>query len=117
MRIQPDGINLLDTVADVLRDQILPGAPAEQQYALRMSINAIGIARRQLQQGDAALQLEHEALAGVTGHSGDLADLHRQLASLIRRRQLDGVQLAPLLWQLAVQRAMESCPRALNGLG
>jgi hypothetical protein len=115
MRIQPDGVNLLDTVAAVLRDQILPGAPADQQYALRMSINAIGIARRQLLQGEPSPQAEAAELAALLGSDGDLASLNRQLAARIRRRELGAAQLSPVLWQLTLRRAAESAPRALEG--
>lgn len=118
MRIQPDGVNLLDTVTTVLRDQILPTAATEQQYALRMAINAIGIARRQLANGDLA-EREQQALVAqlLGGEAGTNPD--RLLASKVRDGTVQSdPALQALLWQVTEQRVRESAPRylALEGL-
>ena len=118
MRIQPDGINLLDTVTAVLRDEVLPVVPAEQQYALRMALNAIGIARRQLANGDHVEQQEQLLLADLLGQSGNHAQLSQLLATRIREGKAKGSEpLRNLLWQLTLQRARESAPRYLKQEG
>ena len=115
MRIQPDGINLLDTVASVLRDEVLPSVPAEQQYALRMALIAIGIARCQLANGDQAQQPERTLLADLLAESGSHAELSRLLAARIRQGKVkDSAPLRNLLWQLTLQRVRESAPRYLK---
>ena len=115
MRIQPDGINLLDTVINVLRDEVLPILPMEQQYSVRMAINAIGIARRQLVQGDAGEARERALLAEVLATGGSHAELSRLLAQRIRDgRAKDNPALRKLLWQLTLQRVAESAPRYLQ---
>lgn len=118
MRIQPDGINLLDTVIKVLRDEVLPALPAEQQYSVRMAINAIGIARRQLVRGDAGEAQEQALLAELLGADGSHAELSRLLAQRIRDgRAKNDPALQKLLWQLTLQRVAESAPRYLQQEG
>jgi hypothetical protein len=115
MRIQPDGINLLNTVITVLRDEVLPSLPAEQQYSVRMAINAIGIARRQLAHGDAGEAQERALLAELLDAGDGHADLSRLLAQRIRDGQAkDNPALRKLLWQLTLQRVAESAPRYLQ---
>ena len=115
MRIQPDGVNLLDTVINVLRDEVLPALPAEQQYSVRMAINAIGIARRQLVRGDAGELQERALLAELLGAAGSHAELSKLLAQRIREgRANKSPALQRLLWQLTLQRVAESAPRYLQ---
>lgn len=118
MRIQPDGVNLLDTVITLLRDEVLPTAPAAQQYSLRMAINAISIARRQLQRGERYEHDERALLAQLLAAEGSHAELSRLLAQRVRAgvaKQDAG--LRRLLWQLTLQRVQESAPRYLEQEG
>jgi len=118
MRIQPDGVNLLDTVINVLRDEVLPALPVEQQYSVRMAINAIGIARRQLVRGDAGEAQEQALLAELLGADGNRAELSRLLAQRIRDgRAKNDPALQKLLWQVTLQRVAESAPRYLQQEG
>lgn len=115
MRIQPDGINLLDTVINVLREEVLPTLPTEQQYSVRMAINAIGIARRQLAHGDAQEAREQALLTDLLGAGGSHSELSRLLARRIREgRAKDNSSLQKLLWHLTFQRVAESAPRYLQ---
>jgi hypothetical protein len=117
MRIQPDGANLLDTVATVLRDQILPTVPQEQQYTLRMAINAIGIAGRQLANGDEAeRELQARVVQLLGGDAGDHPD--RLLANKVRDGSVaHDATLRELLWRVTEQRVRESAPRYLTQEG
>jgi hypothetical protein len=122
MRIQPDGINLLDTVTNVLRNEVLPVVPAEQQYALRMALNAIGIAQRQLANGDAAEQQEQALLTELLAVEGEHGELTQLLAKKIRAgaaqsKNKESEAWRALLWQLTVQRVKESAPRYLKQEG
>lgn len=119
MRIQPDGINLLDTVMMVLRNEVLPVVPVEQQYVLRMALNAIGISRRQLANGDGAEQQEQALLAELLGIEGSHAELAQLLAKKVRAGAAQGNSKESeawraLLWQLTEQRVKESAPRYLQ---
>ncbi|MCC1497369.1 DUF6285 domain-containing protein [Alcanivorax sp. 1008] len=118
MRIQPDGINLLDTVTALLRDQVLPSAAADQQYALRMALNAIGIARRQLANGSQAEQQEQALMAELLAEQGSHEQLSRLLARQVREGKVkSSMPLRDLLWQVTLQRVRESAPRYLKQEG
>ena len=118
MRIQPDGINLLDTVSAVLKDELLPTVPAEQQYNLRMALNAIGIARRQLA---AAPQIDFiSALQNALSSNESGTALVKVFADAVRAGKAENdPALQELLWRLCVGRVQESAPRYLQveGIG
>ena len=77
--------------------------------------DAIGIARRQLVQGDAGEARERALLAEVLATGGSHAELSRLLAQRIRDgRAKDNPALRKLLWQLTLQRVAESAPRYLQ---
>lgn len=62
MRDCPTGAELLDTARQVLRDELMPALPADKRMAALMVANALSIAARQLNNGDAA---EHAELAAL----------------------------------------------------
>lgn len=118
MRISPDGANLLETVRNVLRDEILPALPRDRHYTLHMALNALGIAQRQLMAGEAAEAEECAALAALLGEQGTPEHLQRTLAQRARAGDLDDAPaLQALLWHQALQRARESAPRYLQQEG
>ncbi|MEE1916322.1 DUF6285 domain-containing protein [Pseudomonas asiatica] len=57
MRTRPDGADLLVAAQKLLREQLLPALPDEHRHNALMIANAMGVAIRQLQAGEAA---EHE---------------------------------------------------------
>lgn len=114
MRVRPDGSELLDVVVGVLREDILPAMPAEQQYSIRMVLNAIGIARRQMLHGGDQEQREQVLLMDLLGASGAPDQLPRQFAASVRDGKVkDSPALKALLWQITLQRVQESAPRYL----
>ncbi|PKM22026.1 MAG: hypothetical protein CVV10_06380 [Gammaproteobacteria bacterium HGW-Gammaproteobacteria-14] len=118
MRIRPNGSDLLDAVITVLRDEILPTMPAEQQYSMRMVLNAIGIARRQLSNGTDREQQEQALLTELLGIGGNPEELSRQLAASVRDGQAkSSPALKNLLWQVTWRRVEESTPRYLRQEG
>lgn len=118
MRIQPSGANLLDTVRTLLRDEVLPHVPKDKTYALLMSLNALGIAMRQLENGDDAENTEYEALRVLLDKEGSADELNRMFATLVRSGAADHDEtLQGLLWQQTLQRVIESAPRYLRQEG
>lgn len=124
MRDQPDGINLLTTAEQIIRQQILADVPAQHQYQMLMCLRAMGIAQRQLRYGDAPQQAELERMAAFVPvlSSGDLtsrlADANRALSHSIR----DGLgnpgsthreALIQHLRETTRQRVLESNPKYL----
>ena len=114
MREQPDGRALLAIARTVLREQLLPLLPKEQHYSALMIANAMSIAERQLQYGDAPQQAERQALVALLQQEGDLVLLQRELVRRIRLGWLDEqTEGQQLLWNMTEQRVKESAPKSL----
>jgi hypothetical protein len=115
MREQPDGQMLLAIARNILREQLLPLLPKEQHYQALMIANAMSIAERQLQYGDAPQQREQQALMALLQQDGDLLSLQRELVQRIRAGWLDDQpQGKQLLWEMTEQRVRESAPKSLQ---
>lgn len=140
MRELPQGDALLQYAREVLRKEILPDLPAKHRLTGFMIANAMGIAARQLHNGDeqdyqelVALQtllrtLGHEPMSSspapnsraeglqsshILSHTAlqqELTVLNRQLAKLIRKRELKDQQALVFshLEHLTAIRAAES---------
>lgn len=118
MREQPDGAALLAMARDVLRKELLPLLPKERAYEALMIANAMGIAERQLQQGEAAGREEMQALHALLQQDGDALALNRVLAKKVRAGAMDdNAEAQRLLWRGVVQRVRESAPKALLPYG
>ncbi|RKH46058.1 DUF6285 domain-containing protein [Corallococcus sicarius] len=116
MRECPDGAALLAIAREVLRKELLPLLPGDKAYAALMVANAMGIAERQLRNGEGPQREEQQALATLLGREGSLADLNREFAARIRRGDIDidsDAEARRLLWESTVQRVRESAPKAL----
>lgn len=115
MREHPDGAELLAMAREVLRTELLPLLPKEKAYEALMIMNAMGIAERQLQQGDGPAQEEKVRLAHLLGRQGNLAELNRWFAQGIRAGNFDENRNAvKMLVDFTRQRVRESAPKALS---
>ncbi|MBB6290529.1 MULTISPECIES: DUF6285 domain-containing protein [unclassified Pseudomonas] len=119
MRQQPAGEDLLICARYVLRDEILPALPDDRKHALRMVLNAISIAQRQLHYGSAP---ELEELLHIRTLLDDQAcslnDGLRQVARIIRSGggdpgQRNRAALISLLRSTSQRRLNESNPNVL----
>lgn len=118
MRERPDGAELLAIAREVLRKELLPLLPKDKAYDALMIANAMGIAERQLQQGDVPQQKEKAELAALLDTQAELAELNREFAARIRRGEFDdSAKAKALLWDATVQRVRESAPKALANYG
>ncbi|MES2258485.1 MAG: DUF6285 domain-containing protein [Pseudomonadota bacterium] len=128
MREDPNGAALLQAATTLLREDILKALPDDKRHGALMIANAMSIAMRQLEYGEAPEQGELQALRALLG-SGDeaseapmrglLVSLNRQLAQRIRGGDADpGTALhAATLVQLRAagrQRLLESSPKTLK---
>ena len=133
MRERPTGDQLLEAALSLLRDEVLPALPAEKRHAALMIANAMGIAMRQLRNGDAPEQQELAALerillaqpgndAGpVPSDARDrLLELNRRLSLAIRQGRADSVNPSDSvrghLLRVARHRVAESNPKYLGGV-
>lgn len=133
MRDQPRGEDLLASAEALLRDELLPALPAEKRQAGLMIARALGIAARQLHNGEAPERQELASLARLLAPASDTSDTsdtsepaalrqqlqlaNRQLGLLIRSGAADAgasrTQVAQHLLHIARQRVAESNPRYL----
>ncbi|NMG45275.1 hypothetical protein GPA22_16290 [Aromatoleum toluvorans] len=119
MREQPKGEALLACARQLLREEVLPVLPAERKHALLMALNAMSIAERQLQNGDAPEAAELASLRNLLDDGKvALADGNRRLARALREGAGDpgSPRRDALFAHLRVagrQRLAESNPKAL----
>ena len=94
---RPSGAELLETAADSLREEVLPGVPTEHRLTLLMVLNAMGIAEREIRDrlgaagrgegpDEAAGALVERIRAGHFDEGSEAAALHAGLSAEIRRR-------------------------------
>ena len=121
---RPDGADLLAIARETLRRDVLPLVPEEGRYAALMVANAIAIAAREAEFGDAPKQEERRRLEALLGgtKAEELSSLNAELVRRIRK----GV-FAPgtpayeaarrHLWHCALQQVRVSNPKYLERLG
>jgi hypothetical protein len=131
MRDQPRGEDLLASAEALLRDELLPALPADKRQAGLMIARALGIAARQLSNGEAPERQELASLARLLESAKDvdpadqpaalrerLLQANRQLGRLIHSGAADAgesrAQIAQHLLEVARQRVAESNPRYLQ---
>jgi hypothetical protein len=106
MQDEPTPSELIKAVADFLRNDIAPGIGGHNAFKLRVSINALDLATRQLnlaQDSDAA---EAARLSRLLAMQGSLGELNRALAERIAKGELDldTPGLAEHLWQTTMDK-------------
>ena len=92
-----DGSALLEAARGALMDELAPHVPGAQRYALLMADNAMGIAARELEAGEAPARRALAALAAIEGAPAAadedvraaLRDAEARLASEIRAGRYD----------------------------
>jgi len=84
----PTPVEILEVVAAMIRDQLVPQLPPDAIFHARVAANAIDLVRRQLQTGDALEAASLERLQHLLGHQGDAPALERELCERIRSGSL-----------------------------
>lgn len=113
---QPDGAALLDVARRTLMERLLPALPPDEAYAARMVARAMGIAARELQQGQARQADTVSTIARFLEQAGygGLTPDERTLGRLIRERRLPEQcqpALAELLMALTRRKLALSNPK------
>jgi hypothetical protein len=106
MQDEPRPDELVQAVADFLRNDIAPLISGHQAFKLRVGINALDLVVRQLTQAAAADATEHARLKQLLGQDGALLDLNRALAEQIARGVVDLATpgLKEHLWQTTLDK-------------
>ena len=124
-----DGAALLEAARGALMDDLAPHVPGAQRYALLMADNAMGIAARELEAGEAPARRALAALAAIEGApapAGDdvrtaLHDAEARLAAAIRSGRYDAgperAALATWLHERSLDATRVSNPRFLARRG
>ncbi|WP_159842566.1 DUF6285 domain-containing protein [Nocardia sp. CY41] len=82
MQNRPAAAELLDSLAELLEETLLPALPAGLQHKARVGANLARIVRREIESGPDAVQRERELLAAVA--EGDDEQLWEALVSVVR---------------------------------
>ena len=85
----PRGPALLDAVASLLRDVLLPQLPPGAAFQARVAANAVDLAAREMRLGPAADAAHAERLQALLQHSGPPDALSAELALAIRSGAID----------------------------
>jgi hypothetical protein len=124
----PNAQELLAIVRETFTAEILPALPEKLRYSGLMIANALAIARREIEAGEAPLRAECERLRTLFSESPRevasdalpvaLADYNRRLAAEIRAGRFDKEERAVLLEHLrktTEAKLAVSNPKALSG--
>jgi hypothetical protein len=106
MQDEPTLIELTKAVADFLRNEITPIISGHNAFKLRVAINILDLATRQLTLGTDSDREELERLTNLLGMKGTLMELNRVLAERIAKGELDlrTSGLAAHLWQTTMEK-------------
>jgi hypothetical protein len=88
MRNSPDAAGLLRIARDTLLNELLDALPEERQYAMRMAANALAMAAREAESGEADLVKELRLLSELYGEDqvqAAGASLRERIAKMNKR--------------------------------
>lgn len=96
----PQGADILDAVARLLRDTLIPQLPPDAVFQARVAANAVDLVARELRQGGPAQAAAISRLQALLGHDGALPAQEAELAIAIRQGRIgaDSPGLMDHLW-------------------
>jgi hypothetical protein len=103
MQDRPAPHELVSTVAALLQASILPQTTGRAAFELRVAINALELAARQLTQAETSHAAELARLEQILGHSGPLVELNRELCARIAQGD-SSAALIDHLWQTTLEK-------------
>ncbi len=100
MQDKPSAIELVEAVANFIREHAMPQLQGHTAFHARVAANALDIIKRELEVAPAAEKQERERLATLLGHDGALEELNRELCGKIETGELtlDTLALGEHLW-------------------
>jgi len=113
MREQPSVLELIDAVAQFLRQEAAPHLDGRTGFHARVAANALDIVRREIAAGPAAAAAESARLAALLGHQGDGESLNRELCERIAADGFahDDSALLDHLWQTTLDTVAVDQPK------
>jgi hypothetical protein len=106
MQDEPTPKELIEAVADFLRNDIAPAVSGHNAFKLRVSINALDLVARHLTLESRSDAAEAARLSRLLGMQGSLSELNRALADRIAKGELDlqTPGLSDHLWQTTMDK-------------
>lgn len=106
MQDEPTPVELLESVAQFLRETVMAETSGRTNFLTRVAANALDVVRRQLELAPAADAGEKVRLKKLVGDDGDLAALNAALCERIEQHQIDlnTPGLADHLWQTTLAK-------------
>lgn len=103
---QPRGPAILDAVAALLRDVLLPQLKGSAAFQARVAANAVDLVAREMRTGAAAEGASHERLRALLGHDGEAATLEAELVAAIADGRLNDTTpgLLEHLWAITLDK-------------
>lgn len=83
MQDEPTPAEILETVAQFLRETVMPEMQGRNAFLARVTANAVDVVRRQIELSPAADAAELARLRALLNSDGDLETLNRQLCERI----------------------------------
>lgn len=106
MQDEPKPPEILDAVARLMRETVMPAVDPRTAFLVRVAANAIDLVKRQIALQPEADRSEHERLVLLLGREGSLAELNRALCEAIEEGKisLETPGLAPHLWATTMEK-------------
>ncbi|QIP04953.1 DUF6285 domain-containing protein [Bradyrhizobium symbiodeficiens] len=106
MQDEPTPIELTKSVADFLRNDIVPLISGHQAFKLRVAINILDLVTRQLTREEGSDAAEVARLRALLGMDGSVTELNRALAERIAKGEVDLATpgLAEHLWATTMDK-------------
>ena len=106
MQDEPTPTELIQAVADFLRNEIAPVIKGHHAFKLRVGINALDLVTRQLAREQGSDAAEAARLSALLAMQGSLLELNRALSDKIANGELDlqTPGLAEHLWQTTMDK-------------
>ena len=89
MQDRPKASELVAAVREFLEQDVMPATEGRVQFHTRVAVNALGMIERELTLGAPFARAEQRRAEALLGHEGDVEQLERELAALIRDGALD----------------------------
>ena len=106
MQDEPTPAELVNAVADFLRNEIAPQITGHNAFKLRVGINALDLVTRQLALEQGSDATETARLKQLLGEDGSLIELNRALSDKIAKGEVDlqTPGLSEHLWQTTMDK-------------
>jgi hypothetical protein len=113
MQDEPTPIELLEGVAQMLRDVAMPELSGRTAFLVRVGANAIDLVRRQLELAEKSDAAEKARLTALLESDGSLLDLNAKLCEAIEQHRItiDTPGLADHLWATTMEKLAVDQPQ------